>query len=75
MTAQHEKVIDQLVQVIAAAVDMRVAQVAYFKRRTSADLIASKNAEKEFDRLAASVVGLVSTHKKQAAAAALQTPR
>lgn len=50
----NEERIDQLLSVIVAGVDMRTMQAAYFKSRTSADLIASKNAEKAFD-LAAGV--------------------
>lgn len=41
---------------LVAGVDMRAAQVAYFKSRTSADLIASKNAEKKFDQLASTAL-------------------
>lgn len=52
----NEELIEQLLHVIVAGVDMRTQQASYFRTRASADLIASKNAEQAFDRLASAVL-------------------
>jgi hypothetical protein len=54
----HEETIEELLHVVLAGIDMRTAQAVYFKSRSTPDLIASKNAEQRFDRLAAAVVHL-----------------
>jgi len=53
-----EEQIEELLAVVRAGVDMRVAQATYFKGRKTEDLIASKNAEQKFDRLACAVLRL-----------------
>ena len=51
-----EETIAELLFVINCGVEMRAAQARYFKSRSTADLIASKDFEKGFDRLASAVM-------------------
>jgi hypothetical protein len=52
MAAEQRDYADALIALAVAGVRMRRAQKAYFKERTKEALIASKNAEAEFDRQA-----------------------
>lgn len=45
----HEETIDELVEVLRLAIEMRTWQALYFKGRKTDALIASKSAEKAFD--------------------------
>lgn len=59
-----DEVIEQLLATVRAGIEMRTSQALYFKGRKTEDLIASKNAEKEFDRLAGRALALA-TSKNQ----------
>lgn len=47
---------DHLIQVATLGIDMRAKQKAYFKTRSREALIASKEAEAEFDKAAAAIM-------------------
>lgn len=49
--------IEALKAAVEAGIIMRRAQSEYFRTRTKEALIASKQAEKEYDRLAAAAMG------------------
>lgn len=54
-----EQQLEHLLQVLVLGVEMRSLQAAYFKTRTSDNLIASKNAERAFDKAAnTALIGL-----------------